>query len=779
MTWLASPTLILMIAGHGLSQVQAPVPTPTPARTVHVLGPDGEPLAGVPLHLESAPPRAVVDTAGWLVAESHEVSRLRGAKFLTTNPDGQVTIASIDEVGSLRVAEPYFATSSTQVRKDSITLHVDKREPVGVRVFDDQGEPLAKFPVALHADGRDMAVALTDKLGRAVLGLPAGFEARAVVAPAGWVGPKDGFPSVADTLAGSRRVTLTVPAYGSLVLRPVRGGAPTREAMTAQGFYRPTDYFPLSAPPGVQSSDAAGVRYPMVALDAALGCYSPLSRAVAGLLECRGPSRAGETRFVDMELGPLIRFRLDTGTTRHDPALLRVRLVTDAGDVVGYANRDPDDRWTLDPRRALPGTKLRRIDVDANVGLTDHKQLSGTLDCDHAHAVAAIDLGASPMIFVEPQLRGTVTDAEGRPIAGAQVHVSKIPKPNTGSVFTTDGDGRFQTTSLPIARDENGRPVQLFAQARHRGATSGFVQGVDGEVVLVLQAAPAGTAPRLAQNGRVTARLRNLPKSSVSRFEVRLVSRHGEFTATRFAIDPDGVATAEFQNLREGTYTLQVPGPARYEVAVLHDLAVPGDGECDDRRLLDLDCDQVWRKVTVQVIDRDAVPIAGARLTGDRVSLRSDGKGEIEVWLARGTPFTARISAPGQRSIDVTSWPDTQRIQLEAAGKLTIAVRGLPTDVPRERLEVWLRDPVRRVFDEPRASLPADGSDVVTLELPARGRFLPTLWLRSENERPGSGSATAVHLASEAVNITEEPSEPIEIRLSEAEIASLRQKLAK
>jgi hypothetical protein len=772
-------SVISMIAGHGLAPAQEPVPAPTPSRIVRVLGPDGQPLAGVPLYLQSALPLQVVDTAGWLVAESHAVSRLRGARFLTTNPDGEATIASLTEVASLHVAEPFFATASTQTVHGKITLRVDKREPVGVRVFDDQGEPLAQFPVALHADGRDMAVALTDKLGRAVLGLPAGFEARAVVAPAGWVGPKDRFPSVAETLPGSRRVTMTVPPHGAVVLRPVRAGAVTREAMTAQGFHRPTDYFPLSAAPGVQSDDAAGIRYPLVALDVALGCYSPLRSGGSGLLECRGPSQAGETKLVDLELGPLIRFRLDTGTTRYEPSLIRVRLLTDQEAVVGYARNDSGDRWVFDPRRALPGTKLLRIDLDADVGLADRTPLSGTLHRDHVLAVATIDLGAVPMIVVEPQLGGVVTDADGRPIEGAQVHVSQVSKPGTGNVFVTDAAGRFKTAGLPIARDDAGRPIALFAQARHRGATSDIVQGVDGEVVLVVPTATARTAPALAQNGRVVARLRNLAKDSVSRFEVRLVSPRGEFTATRFAIDPTGIATAEFENLVEGTYSLQIPGPAQYAVAVLGDLDVPGDGECVDARLLDLDCDQAWRKVSLRIVDGDAIPIAGARLASNRVSLRSDGKGEIQLWIGRHTPFTARIGVPSKRSVDVTDWPDSQEIRLEPEGTLRIAVRGLPADVPRERLELWLHSPLNPAFDGPRVGLPADGGELVTLELPARGRYLPTLCLRDVKARAGAGSARAVHRVGEPVLIDEEPKEPLEIRLSVAAIERLRQMLAK
>lgn len=73
----------------------------------------------------------------------------------------------------------------------------------------------------------------------AVFGMPKDVEARLTVVPAGWIGPTDGFPTVAAML-GREPATLVVPPHGRFRVRAVRAGRPVRVRASGASLHEPT-----------------------------------------------------------------------------------------------------------------------------------------------------------------------------------------------------------------------------------------------------------------------------------------------------------------------------------------------------------------------------------------------------------------------------------------------------------------------------------------------------------------------------------------------------------
>ncbi|MEZ6037213.1 MAG: carboxypeptidase-like regulatory domain-containing protein [Planctomycetota bacterium] len=765
---------VLVLAGPGLAQDTDPIAQPI---TVVVVGhDDGLPRPGVPLYVSLPSPGATADADGWVLAEGPEVRRLRAATFVFTDPEGRATLGSSPHPYALQVGEPYFRWGNPVVNGSEWKVVVGQHEPVGVRVVDAGGKPLADFPVALHAAGKDLSVAITDATGRAMLGVPPDFTARAVIAPAGWVGPKDGFPSIAESLAGRRGAVLTVPPHGTLRLMAVRNGQPVRESVNAVGFFAPDTYAPLCEQPGAAAKDAIGLVYPRVALGLELQSYSPLQRYGAGLLSCTGPTEAGECKTVDLDLGPLITFRVQGVAATPHLIQPQVLLVTDGEELRASPDQRDDGTFVVDPRRALQGRKLLRIDLDVGAGRPGHR--SGTLLADRALPAKSIQLGEVVLAPVEPQLRGIVLDEHGKPAAGVHVAITPTGERNRGYVVESDAEGRFVSRHA-IVRGDDGAPKQLFAYAYTDQLEAPVVQAVDGELTLTLKPRAEGRKV-VPQKGVVVARLRGVTEPEHLRMRVRLVSaRSGEFMPRSVEVLEGGAgAVVRFEGVRKGSFSLRVPAADGAPVEVLDAIEVSGEGECDDARLADIDCALAMRQVVVEVVDAVGVPVAGARLEGPASLRQTDGKGVARMWIGTNHEPSVLVSAPGWRSVRVEQWPAQQLVQLEPAGTLQVEIVGLPAEAPRERFEVWIRDAVRERFAGPRGKLAA-GCDVVTIELPARGSYLPQLWLGKRDSPPGSHAGSSVHYGTEPVEIGDAPAEPLRIVLTDEEIAQLQEMLAK
>ncbi|HEX5052523.1 MAG TPA: carboxypeptidase-like regulatory domain-containing protein [Planctomycetota bacterium] len=743
-------------------QADDPVAVPVVVRvTGHA---DGLPRPGVTLYVlgpEHDAPR--VDAEGWLCAEDLPMRRLRRARLARTDPEG---VARLRASGPWHVVvgEPFFVCGNAERSDDELHLGVGSNEPVGVRVLDAAGAPLAGFPVALHAAGKDLAVAITDATGKAILGVPKDFTARATIAPAGWVGPKQGFPSIAESLAGRRSVVLQLPPHGSLRLRQVRGGVPVRAAVHAVAMMDPTSYAPLCGQADARSDAAIGLTFELVGLGLELTCYSPFGSGA--LVQCSGPRRDGEWALHDVELGPLVTLRCPGAGERALRSGLQVRVVTDAGCLTAYASRADADVFVVDFHRALPGSTLRRVDLDAG----EH---AATRSFDLSLRSAAIDLGEFVLAAHAPQLSGRVVDETGSGVAGATVVVSPDVAPNTGYLLETDAEGRFRSTG-PLVRGDDGTALQLVAKAQHGELASEAVRGVDGKVTLTLRRASPAASRGPVREGRLVAHVLGIGAGEDVRSSCRVLSKSGPVMASATNRTANGLTEVVFEHLAAGSYALLLPAPDHFTPVVLDGLEVPARGDCTDTRLQRLDAGALVKHVAVHVVDEQAVPVAGARIEAPSMARQTDGTGTVQLCIGREVPLRATVEAPGKRPLAIEQWPEEQTVCLEPAGSLQVAVRGLPADVPRENVEVWVRDEVRERFAGPRARF-ADG-DVATMLLPVRGRYVLQL-IVSRDDGHGGSSGTLVHQDPTPIDIGDAREQRFEFRLDDAVVERLRDAL--
>lgn len=134
---------------------------PTATITIQALGPDGQPLAGLPLRVAPSTEDIPWRQTGWHPAERQGV----------TGPDGRLTLPRWEtEPLSVYVTDPiYLGEAASEVRGDSVTLRPESR-PRTVEVLGAQGEPVAG---ALFRWG-PWPVGVTGPGGRLSLSLPEG-----------------------------------------------------------------------------------------------------------------------------------------------------------------------------------------------------------------------------------------------------------------------------------------------------------------------------------------------------------------------------------------------------------------------------------------------------------------------------------------------------------------------------------------------------------------------------------------------------------------------------
>jgi hypothetical protein len=723
---------------------------------------DAIPRPGVVVHLRGDDD-VQIDEHGYMVAEDEAVRRLRHATMVCTDPEGRAQLTTNRRLQwwDLNIAEPYLRHDNAKLVDGEWLIRVSEHEPVGVRVIDADGKAIAGFPVALHAAGADMAVAITDKTGRAMLGLAKDFTARAVICPAGWIGPHDAFPTVAESLAGRRGATMQLPPYGAMRLKRMRGGVLEPGPVRAQQFSHPTAYAHLNAQIQAGTKRANGVIYPYVALGIRVTSYPQFGGK--GLREFDGPTNAGEVRDINIDLGPRMNLRCRGVAVAAVRGSVRVRLVTDAGQEEVMASHEGKGNCVIDLGRAIKGTRLLRVDVD----VAEH---SVSQACDHSLQTATLDLGEFVLLAHKPQLRGRVLDAAGQPVAGANVVISPINQRNGGYRTTTNADGWFESSG-PVLRDQDGVATQLFAMARQGELASEFVQGVGGEVTLKLQPAVPSTRQPIATNGSVVVQLTGNHDPAKAQQLLRLQGRFGVGRFPKTKSLPGGGTEITFYGLRGDTYQLLASAPDYGRFVLFDDLVVPGDGPCEDPRLLELDPSEHVRKVIARVVDEQAVPIAGARFMLPESVRTTDGTGHAALYVGRTATTEGTIEMPGKRTIRRNSWPDDLVVTLEQARELRVQVVGLPADLPRSDLEIWLRDDVRERFAGPREMLQTE--DTVSMPIPARGSYHLHL-LVTRRERNSSRSST-VHIDPTAIEIGDNVDRTLQFVLDDAVIVRLRE----
>jgi len=720
---------------------------------------DDVPRPGVAVYLRSGS-KERLDQDGFLIAEDEAVRRLRQATLVTTDPEGhaKLTFARQPRAWDFQIAATHYSAEQPKRINDVWVIRVGEQEPVGVRVVDAEGKVVAGFPVALHAGGKDLAVAITDKTGRAVLGIDKDFKARAVICPAGWVGPREGFPTIADSLAGRRGAKLQLPPHGSLRLRRLRGGIPEKGNVRAMQLHHPTAYTFLNPQINAAAKDAFGVVYPYVALGIELHSYPQFESRK--MLQFAGPTTAGEVRDVDIDLGAIITLRCPNQPGRFP---LQVRLLTDEGEHKFWASLDRTGAYIIKPGKALQGTRLLRCHVDGG-GYT------ASFACDHPLKAKAIDLGKCNLRPYVPQVHGRVVDTNGKVVAGAQVVFSSQAKRNTGHVVRTDTRGTF-VSSGPILRDRDGKPLRLYVRARNGNFESPTVQAGSDAVTLTLKPKARPKHQPIATDGTVTVRLTSeVPK----RHAVSTLKLDGQWSVGRMPKVrelPDGSTEFQFYNLRGGTYRLLAATPDYGKYVMFDDLVVPGDGPCTDARLQAVDHTKHYRKVIVKVVDEEAVPIAGANIMLPQNVRKTDGTGCATLYLGKTTKTEGTVQLLNKRTIRLSEWTDGMVVTLARASKVQIHVTGLPADLKRDTIQVWLREDDRRSFEGPRLMLKSD--DTVTAPLPARGNYRLHLLVTHRTET-GSRSRT-VHVAKDNLSIGDNKDHKLEFALDAKVIAKLRE----
>lgn len=723
---------------------------------------DDMPRPGVMVYMRSGS-KERLDQDGFLIAEDQAVRRLRQAALVRTDPDGraQLTFWRQPRAWDFEVAAPHYLAEQAKLIDKAWVIRVGEQEPVGVRVIDADGNAVAGFPVALYAAGRDMAVAITDQTGRAVLGVAKDFKARAVICPAGWIGPREGFPTIADSLAGRRGATMKLPPYGTLRLRRLRGGIPEKGNVRAMQFHHPTAYTHLNPQINAGAKEAFGVVYPYVALGVQLHSYPQFGSR--NLVRAAGPSTSGEVRDLDIDLGPALTLQVSTADKQPIRGSVQVLLLTDAGEHKLSALRKGQGVYQIEPGQALKGTRLQRFHVDAGA-------YSVSQACDHALKAKSIDLGTCNLIKHEPQLRGRVIDAAGKSVAGAYVAISASKKRNTGYRKLTDADGRF-ASSGPILRAADGTPLQLYARARHDNLASEAVQAAANEVTLTLKPKAPPKRKPIAMNGSVTVRLTSKITTPNTIQTLKLDGRWGVGRMPLTKQLPDGSTEVKFYNLFGGTYRLLAAAPNYGKYVLFDDLVVPGDGPCTDPRLREVDHTKHYRKVIAKVVDEQGVPIAGANVMLPDNIRTTDGTGNTTLYVGRTTKTEGTVQMLNKRTVRLTEWTDGMVVTLAPASKVVIRVVGLPNDLERRTIEVWLRDDEGRRFEGPRQMLQA--KDTATMLIPPRGNY--RLHLLVTHQRGRGRSSRTVHVAKENVSIGDNKDHKLDFALDAKVVAQLRE----
>lgn len=784
-----TPHLLALLALSAPLALPAQDPEGEPAfvRIRFVGEQDGLPQPGVVLYQNGESSAALVAESGFLVAESEAVTRLRRAqRSWRSDPAGEVVLPrdALQRHG-LFTAEPFSLAAAGTEDGGVLVWKVQQREPVGVRALDGNGRPLAHFPVALHTGGQDVSVALTDGEGRAVLGMPPNHTARIWISPAGWIGPRDAMPTIAAGRDGRRGTDLRVPPHGRVRLRALRGGQPVRVRLDSVAVRLVDD-------PAWQSTmyvkgevTGLGFELPFVALGAAITGNVAFAQEGCSF-RGNGPSRTGECSTIDVEVPwhPRVTFALagppawalpgplPTATASH--AL--VRLVTDAGTREAFAHRDAGGRWALTSEPALRGSRLERVEFDLFVAAAGDAPPRHWIACVRpatALATPVLDLG-TVQLAPGPTLHGRVVDANDQPLADVDVIV-KPPNGQGGHRLRSDADGRF-VWQQALPRDDDGNPVRLNATARTATLQSATVEADAEGAAIVLRLVeptppPRPGLPARRAIGTLVATVVGTKDQDQGR-RWTLFSDDGTAAGAVVTRNHDGTLEVAFQKLPRGRYSLVVEDREFQHRIVCTGLEVPEGGPCSDPRLTQLSLREAPRVLHVRAADRQGVPLAGVRVAILGAATTTDGNGMIRVATHDPAPVRGLFEGTGLRPHEVPELTDGMTVVMSPASTFCVRLAGLPDGLPRDQLEVWVRDERGR-FLATQADVAADGA--VVLPTPHNGRYLVHL-LRKDSGGKNPNQRMLVAARPEPIDIGDDDVGTIEWQLDDVARTKLRER---
>ncbi|MEO6596936.1 MAG: hypothetical protein ABIP94_19495 [Planctomycetota bacterium] len=765
-------------------------PQPVAVRVRTVLRGDDAPMPGVPVYVvQGRDLQGATLVDGWSRAVDPRVRKLAFARVVRSDPDGFVTLTLPD--GKLEDREVFagapFRSQRLENGADHLLLRVDRLEQFVVRAIDTAGQALPHFPLALHANGRDEFVAVTDARGMSAFGVDPTFTARLTVLPSGWLGPIDGFPTVAQQLPG-KFSTLTVPPFGIVRVRMLRDGKPAPTTVNGANVHAPRA---CSLEVRGSPIESRGVEFGPVALGQVLR-GRVRSGDVSTPFEAAAPRSAGEIVFVEIETNPAcpkLTFQVTAVGADLQQCQLLMLVHTDAGAFSASPSIDSDGHVLCSLSGPLRGERLLRVDVDVtqNPPLQPARGWSVSVVVDRP-LTADHSLGVIGLAPHEPVLRGRVVDAKGQPVPNANVDIEA--ERDSGCIrqqrLWSQADGSFEFVG-PVFRGEHGAPVRTIAAA----SLGNGRDAVRGEP----------SAP-LALGSEVTL---SLPEPSKGFLELTLHDMKAvphfmlpfafvDATGQRRALDlqrcewtgPPG-DVCRLGPLPAGRGSLLVLLRSGVELRRIDGIEVPvGEGR-QDPRLTGLDLSDVVRACRMRVIDDQGVPIAGARVEyrglSDSFSMGpSDAGGWLDIAAVKQNGPRLTISAPGKEPVELTEVQNGDDIRLGPRRRVQVTVLGLPADLPRDRLGVMFRSVVRENLQSGQF-VPLGANDAATVPAPPNGRYHLRLCVSNPSTDGGSSWSTAGQrdadvLFGEGAAARIDPA-PVEYTLDAETIANLRKMLAK
>ncbi len=614
--------------------------------------------------------------------------------------------------------------------RKEITVVVPHADSVPVRVVDHRGRPAVSVPLTVVAGTdyqvtRMMDLTRGDGFARVRLQkhLLTGKQPLSVLIP---IPSREPITATLDRqLIGadsSRAITVKLPPCGSVrvYLRDETDGPRTGiiggNAGIA-GFSRHR----MKCPPVTIRDDSATWLYVELGIDVAIQINAPAAGSPYSTI-AHGPSSPGE-----MVVAPI--------GGKPGPDSISVIPLDHTGESLAGAK--------VHVILATPGSSSHRpetvpIDDPLVVKIPAEYRTHGTITILHRPEDGygdAIRFEIPPLsgealgeVKLEPEpvfLAGRVVTPEGKPVSGVILSASPCYSArilgngssggsgaSIGHRVVSDSQGRFEMRELGV--NVNLVPVTLESKdwclMDHKTPRS-----------LVLSHGTVDNRIVVTKGGKLTGSLRAIPEGIEFHGTIRVIAserldkRPSYGMGTMCAVDGNRFKA---ENLPPGEYALLVSHQGTQKPAfVIDSLSVKGGETCADERLQALDWTQVWRPISIRVVDGAGTLQPKAALTIVHSTDHGHSSGSVERnrngivrCLFPNSDAILKVEQRGMRTLLIEEVKDAMQIVMRPRIQVAIEVRGLPKLPQRSRVSVCLTPPGsamwRRILG-PRATLRA------------------------------------------------------------------------